>query len=152
MIFYVFLHDTAWPVWTPRARLAEFIKRTTKALCLVVSEDNIFMFSHCKSMEANDPKAGPDLTPVAWMAGFRERTTTHCYIQNMKALGLVVSEKTTFLACMDPGARLAGILKRTTIHCYTKNRKALCLVVSEKNIFLCFSHYKSGAGHCWHDL
>ena len=27
------------------------------------------------------------------MAGFMKRTTRHCYTQNMKALGLVVSEK-----------------------------------------------------------
>ena len=54
----------AWPVWTPGARLAGFLKGTTincytqnmKALGLMVSEKKIFfMFSHCKSMGANDP-------------------------------------------------------------------------------------------------
>ena len=39
------------------------------------------------------PGAGPFLTPGAWLAGFIKRITTHCCIQNIKALGLVVSEK-----------------------------------------------------------
>ena len=41
------------------------------------------------------------------MAGFIKRTTTHCYIQNMKALGLVVLEKKIFLClshCKSMGA------------------------------------------------
>ena len=109
------------------------------------SEKKIFFlcFSHCKSMEANDPRGGAIFNPGAWLAGFIKRTTTHCYIQNMKALGLVVSEKKIFLcfshdapgagAVGTPGARLAGFTK----HCYTQNMKAQGLVVSEK-IFLCF--------------
>ena len=50
------------------------------------------------------------------------------YKQNMKALGLAVSEKKIFLCfshdahgagpVWTPGARLAGFIKRTTIHCY----------------------------------
>ena len=59
------------------------------------------------SMGANDPRAGPFLTPGAWLAGFIKRTTTHCYIQNMKALGLVVSEKKIFL-CFSSDAPGAG--------------------------------------------
>ena len=43
------------------------------------------------------PGAGPFLTPGARLAGFIQRTTKHCFIQNMKALGLVVSEKKIFL-------------------------------------------------------
>ena len=31
------------------------------------------------------------------MAGFMKRTTRHCYTPNMKALGLVVSEKKIFI-------------------------------------------------------
>ena len=75
-------------------------------------------------------------------------TTIHCYIQNMKALGLVVSEKKIFLCFSHdspgagpvwiPGARLAEFIKRTIIHCYTQNMKALGLVVSEKKIFFMF--------------
>ena len=43
--------------------------------------------------EIMTPGEGPFLTPGAWLAGFIKRTTTHCYKQNMKALGLVVSEE-----------------------------------------------------------
>ena len=54
------------PVWTPGARLAGFIERTTihcyrqnmKALGHVVLEI-FYVFSHCKSMGANDPRGGP---------------------------------------------------------------------------------------------
>ena len=53
-------------------------------------EEDFFCFSH----EA--PGAGSVWTPGAWLAGFIKRTTIHCYIQNMKALGLVVSEKIFF--------------------------------------------------------
>ena len=91
------------------------------------------------------PGVGPFLTPGASLAGFIKRIIIHCYIQNMKALGLVVSEKKIFLCfshdapwagpIWTPGAWLAGFIKRTTIHWYTQNMKALCLVVSEKKIF-----------------
>ena len=105
------------------------------------------------------PGAVPFLTPGAWLAGFIKRTTTHCYMQNMKALGLVVSEKIFFCFSNDalwaepvwtPGAWLAGFIKRTTIHCYTQYLKALGLVVSEKKIFSCFSHCKSMGAICCH--
>ena len=43
------------------------------------------------------PGAGPFFTPGAWLAGFIKRTTTHCYKQNMKALGLEVLEEKIFL-------------------------------------------------------
>ena len=61
----------------------------------MVSENKIFLcFSHDAS------RAGPVWTPGAWLAGFIaefiKRTTIHCYTQNMKALGLVVSEKKIF--------------------------------------------------------
>ena len=42
------------------------------------------------------PGAGPVWTPGARLAGFIKRTTIHCYTQNMKALGLVVSKKKIF--------------------------------------------------------
>ena len=66
-----------------------------KALCHMVSEEKIFLcFSH------DAPGAGPLWTPGAWfagfIAGFIKRTTIHCYTQDMKALGLVVSEKKIF--------------------------------------------------------
>ena len=58
------------------------------------------------------PGAGPVWTPGARLVGFIKRTTIHCYTQNMKALGLVVSEKKIFLCFpivslwepMTPGA------------------------------------------------
>ena len=94
-------------------------------------------------MKDNDaPRVGPVWTPGPRLAGFIKRTTVHCYTQNMKALGLVVSENKIFLCfshdapgagpVWTPGARLAGFIKRTTIHCYTQNMKALSLVVLEK--------------------
>ena len=81
----------AWPVWTPGAPLAAFIKDSIihwstqhmKALGHMVSEKKIFL---CFSHDA----------PGARLAGFIKRTTIHCYKQNMKALGLVVSEKKIF--------------------------------------------------------
>ena len=88
-----------------------------KALGLVVSEKKIFFlcFNHdppppvrglyepqghgedflCFSYDA--PGAGPVWTPGARLAGFIKRTTTYCYIQKLKALGHVVSEKKIFL-------------------------------------------------------
>ena len=53
-------------------------------------EGDFFMFYH------DPPRAGPVWTPGARLAGFIKRTTIHCYTQNMKALGLVVSEKKIF--------------------------------------------------------
>ena len=62
-----------------------------KALGHVVLEKIILLFfSH------DAPRAGPVWTPVARLAGFIKRTTIHCYTQNMKSLGLVVSEKKIF--------------------------------------------------------
>ena len=53
-------------------------------------EEDILCFSH------DAPGAGPVWTPGARLAGFIKRTTRYCYTQNMKALGLVVSEKRFF--------------------------------------------------------
>ena len=66
------------------------------------------------------PVAGPVWTPGARLAGFIKRNTIHCYKQNMKALGLVVSEKKIFLcfshdprggARMDPRGTVGRIYK-----------------------------------------
>ena len=73
-------------------------------------------------------------------------TTKHCYILNIQALGLAVSEKKIF-SCFSHykpmvdndaprawpiqtlGAWLAGFMKGITKHCYTRNIKALGLMV-----------------------
>ena len=71
----------------------------------MVLEKKVFLcFSYfhdedCKSVGA--PWAGSFLTPGAWLAGFIKRTTIHCYVQSMKALGLVVSEN-NFFPMMPP--------------------------------------------------
>ena len=75
-IFLCFSHDApgAGPVWTPGARLAGFMKRTTrhcytqnmKALGLVVSEKKIFLcFPIVSLWELITPGAGSFLTPGA---------------------------------------------------------------------------------------
>ena len=43
--------------------------------------------------------------PGARLAGFTKRTTIHCYKQNMKALGLVVSEKKIFSSPEPSGSQ-----------------------------------------------
>ena len=54
------------------------------------------------------PGAWPVWTPGAWLAGFIKRTTSLCYAQNVKALGLAVSEKKIF-SCL-PTKRLCQII------------------------------------------
>ena len=163
--------DAPWagPVWIPEPQLAGFIKRTTihcytqnmKALDLVVSEKIFYVFLIVSLWEIMTPGAGPFLTRRAWLAGFIKRTTTHCYIQNMKALDNVISEKSFVCSSHDapgagpvwtPGARFAGFIKRIIIYCYPQNMKALGHVVLEKkNLnFLCFSHCKSMGAICCH--
>ena len=63
----------------------------------------------------------------SWQDLLIKRNSIYCYIQNIKALGLVVSETKIFLCfthdpsragpVWTPGARLAGFIKMTTIHC-----------------------------------
>ena len=109
----------AWPVWTTGARVAGIIKRTTihcytqnmKALGLLVSEKIFWVFPIVSLWEIMTPGVGPFLTPGTWLAGFIKRTTTHCYIQSMKGLGLVVSEKKIFFYVFPmtpPGRGLYG--------------------------------------------
>ena len=43
------------------------------------------------------PMTPPGRGPYGRLAGFIKRNTIYCYKQNMKALGLVVSEKKIFL-------------------------------------------------------
>ena len=55
------------------------------------------MFFNYKPVTDDALGAWPVWTPGARLAGFIKRTFIHCYIQNMKALGLVVSEKKIFM-------------------------------------------------------
>ena len=59
--------------------------------CGFGEEDLFLCFSH------DAPGAGPVWTPGARLAEFIKKTFIHCYIQNMKPLGLVVSKKKIFL-------------------------------------------------------
>ena len=58
--------------------------------CGLGKEDFFFVFSH------ETPGAGLYGPQGARLEGFIKRTIIHCYTQNMKALGLVVSEKKIF--------------------------------------------------------
>ena len=121
-------------------------------------------------MTENDaPEAWPVLAPEARLAGLIKKTFIHCYIQTMKALGLVVSEQLPFVSLWElmtpgagpvwtPGVWLAGFIKMTSIHCYIQNMKALGHVVSEKKVFYVFPMTHQGRGmygphrHDWQDL
>ena len=73
-----------------------------QALGLVVLEK---IFSCYKPLADNDaPSAWPIWTEGAWLAGFIKGITKHCYTQNIKALGLMVSEKIflCFSFCCKP--------------------------------------------------
>ena len=56
------------------------------------------MFSHYKPMADNDaPRAWPIWTPGSRLAGSIKGLTKHCFTQNIKALGLMFSEKKIYL-------------------------------------------------------
>ena len=107
------------------------------------------------------PGAGPFLTPGAWLAGFIKKTTTHHYIQNMKALGFVVSEKKIFFyvlssrprggACMDPKGKVGRIYKEdhyTLLHTKYESSGGPC--GSGEDDFFMFYHCKSMGAICCH--
>ena len=92
-----------WPVWTTGSPLAAFIKDIITLVHTTYESSGPYGFREedfflCFSHDA--PGVGPAWTPRArlagFVAGFIKRTTLHCYTQNMKALGLVVSEKRIF--------------------------------------------------------
>ena len=49
-------------------------------------------------MDTIDPLGMAKFDPGAWLAQFIMGTTKHCYIQNIEALGLLVSEKKIFVS------------------------------------------------------
>ena len=61
--------------------------------CCGFREEDFFMYF---PLYAYAPGAVPVWTPGARLAGIIKRTTIHWFTQNMKALGLVVSEKKIF--------------------------------------------------------
>ena len=93
------------------------------------------------------PGVGPFLTPGASLAGFIKRTTIHCYTQNMKALGLVVSEKIFLCFSHDnpgvgpvwtPGARLAGFIEDHYTLLLTKYESSGSCGFGEKDFLMFF--------------
>ena len=102
----------AWPVWTPGAPLAAFIKESIIHWSTQHMKGFGEDFFLCFSLDA--PGAGPVWTPGARLAGFTagfiKRTTIHCYTQNMKALGLVISEMKIFkiFPMTPPGRGMYG--------------------------------------------
>ena len=59
-------------------------------------EEDFFMFFLWELMgpgAGNGPRGGAIFDPRGMVGKFIKRTTIHCYIQNMKALDLVVSKK-----------------------------------------------------------
>ena len=107
-------------------------------------EDFFYVLPNVSLWELMTP--GAFLTQGAWLAGFLKRTTIHCYIQNMKALGLVVSEKKIFLCfshdiprvgpVWTPGARLAGFIEDHYTLLHTKYESSGPCGFGE--VFLCF--------------
>ena len=127
-------------------------------------------FSFCFPMvslwELMTPRAGPFLIPGAWLAGFIKRNTTHCYTQNMKALGLVVLEifllffprRTRGVACIDPRGMVGRIYKKdhyTLLH--TKYESSWPCGFGKEDFYV-FSMMPLVCGlygpqrHCWQDL
>ena len=96
------------------------------------------IYSHYKPME--NIGAWSVWTPGARLAQIIIEISKHCYIRNVAALGLVVSEK-KFLVfpivslweivaagawlIWTPGARLEQFKMGTTKHCYIQNIEAL---------------------------
>ena len=95
-------------------------------------------FSHYKPMADNDaPGAWPIRIPGTLLAGIIKGLTKHCFTQNIKALGLMVTEKKIFRCfpiislrrpmtpgawpTLAPGAWLAGFIKGTTKRFYILN-------------------------------
>ena len=107
-IFYVFPIVSLWELMTPRGGA---IFDPSGMIGTIYKEDHYTLlhrkcesFGYCGFAEEDflcfshdAPGVGPVWTPGARLAGFIKRTTIHCYIQYIKALGLVVSEKKIFL-------------------------------------------------------
>ena len=141
------------------------IKYITFVSCGCRIED-FFMYFQYESMVDNDiPGAWPVWTPGARLAGFIKRTTINCYTQNMKALGLIVSEKKRcFFLCFpivslwelmtprgganfDPRGMVGRIYNKEDFYTllHTKYESSGPCGSREEDFFLCFSHDAPGA-------
>ena len=102
-------------------------------------------------MGANDPRGRAIFDPKGTVGRIykQDHSTTHCYIQNVKALSLVVSGKKIFLCfshdapgagpVWTPGARLAGFIKEdhyTLLH--TKYESSVPCCFGEEDFFYVF--------------
>ena len=106
--FYVFFFRTplGWCLYGSQGMVGRIYKEDHYTLLMTkyesfgpccFREEDFYAFPIVSLWELMTPRVWPLLTPGAWLAGFIKRTTIHCFIQNMKALGLVVSEKKCFL-------------------------------------------------------
>ena len=118
------------------------------------------MFSHCMSINANDPRGGVIFDPRGMVGRIYKEdhyTLLHTTSESSGPCGFGEEDFFYVFSYDAPGARpiwtpctrLAGFIKRTIIHCYTQTMKAMGVVVSEK-LFLCFSHCQSMGAICCH--
>ena len=67
------------------------------ALCHMVSDNNILMLFHIQAYVKHViPRAGPFFAPGALFEQIWQRFTMLCFIPNIKALGVMVSDKKIF--------------------------------------------------------
>ena len=157
--FVCFSHDApgAGPLWTPRAWLAGFIKRTTihcytqnmKALGLVVLEKIFVCFSHCKSMGANDPQGEAIFDPRGMVSrNYKEDhyTLLHTKYESYGLCGFGEEDFFMFFpmmplggACIDPRGTIGRIYKEdhyTLLH--TKYGSSVPCGFGEEDFFYVF--------------
>ena len=83
-----------------------------KALGLVVSEKKIFLcFSHCKSMEANDPRGGAIFDPMGMIGRIYKKdhyTLLHTKYEGSGPCGFGEEDFCMFCPIMPPGRGLYG--------------------------------------------
>ena len=147
-IFYVFpITHPGRARMDPRGTVGRIYKEDHYTLLHTKYED-CFIFSHCKSMGANDLRDGAIFYPRDMIGRIYiedHYTLLHTKYESFGPCGFGEGYFLCFshdapgaMPVRTPGARLAGFIKRTTIHCYKQNMKALGLVVSEKEIFFMF--------------
>ena len=100
-MFTIMMTPGAWPILTPRGMIGRIYveyhltllptKYTSFGPCGFREED-FLIFSHYKPMADNDaPGAWPIWSPGSRLAEIIKGLTKHCFTQNIKALGLMVS-------------------------------------------------------------